>query len=109
MLRQVLIDVELEARRLDGVEEDVILTPELIPLGDEFIIEVGHGKRIEDVRLQGIASDSTGKRAVIINGEMVKEGEGGGRLRVKKILRNEVVLVIDNEEYRLSIYGEENK
>jgi len=64
---------------------------------------------IEDVRLQGIASDSTGKKAVIINGEMVREGRGGGRLTVKKILKNEVVLTIDNEEYRLSIYGDEDK
>jgi len=64
---------------------------------------------IEDVRLQGIASDSTGKKAVIINGEMVREGGGGGRLKVKKILKNEVVLSIENEEYRLSVYEEPNK
>ncbi|MGB2705423.1 MAG: hypothetical protein WBC74_00975 [Candidatus Omnitrophota bacterium] len=64
---------------------------------------------IEDVSLQGIASDSTGKKAVIINGEMVKEGGGGGRLTVKKILRNEVILAIGDEEYRLSIYESNNE
>lgn len=59
---------------------------------------------IEDVSLQGIACDSTGRKAVIINGEMVREGEGGGHLVVKRILKNEVILAIDEEEYRLNIH-----
>lgn len=63
---------------------------------------------IEDVRLQGIASDSAGKKAVILNGEMLKEGEGGGCLTVKKIFDNSVILVIGAEEHALSIYKEDD-
>ncbi len=63
---------------------------------------------VDDVSLQGIAFDSTGKKAVIINSEMVREGEGGGRLTVKKILKDSVILTIDEEEYRLDLYSKKD-
>jgi len=61
---------------------------------------------IEDVKLQGLAVDSAGKRAAIMNGEMVKEGETVGRVTVKKILRNRVIILIGEDEYDLNIYEE---
>ena len=63
---------------------------------------------IEDVRFQGLAFDATGEKVVIINGKMIKEGGGGGRLTVKKVLKDEVILSIDDEEHRLSIYESNN-
>jgi len=62
---------------------------------------------IEDVKLQGIASDSMGKRAAILNGEMIKEGETIGRVTLAKISKNKVTLLIDSDQYTLNIYGEE--
>ena len=59
---------------------------------------------IEDVDLQGVATGSTGRMVAIINGEMIKEGETVGRLTIKKILKNEIELIIDETEYRLGIY-----
>ena len=61
---------------------------------------------IEDVKLQGLASDSTGRRTAIINGEMIKQGETVGRLTVKRISKDTVILMIDEEEYSINIYGE---
>lgn len=62
---------------------------------------------IEDVNLQGIARDSTGRKAAIINGEMIKEGQTIGHLTIIKILKNEVILTIDEDEFKVNIYGEE--
>ena len=64
---------------------------------------------IEDVSLQGVAVDSTGGKVVVINGEMIAEGQTIGRLTIKKILNEEVVLIIDENEYTLNIYKDENR
>ena len=59
---------------------------------------------IEDVNLQGIGVDSKGRRAVIINGEMVKEGTTVGHLTVKKVFKNGAAIMIDEDEFRVEIY-----
>lgn len=61
---------------------------------------------IDDVKLQGFASDSTGKKAAILNGEMVREEETVGRVTVKSISRNKVIIMLDEDAYELDIYGE---
>jgi len=61
---------------------------------------------IDDVNLQGLASDSAGRKAAIINGEMIKEGETVGRLTVKKIFKNGIIVVIDDEEHKINIHEE---
>ena len=62
---------------------------------------------IEDVDVQGIASNSEGARVAILNGEMVKEGQTAGRVTVKRISKDGIIIIIDGAEYALSIYGEE--
>lgn len=61
---------------------------------------------IEDVNLQGVAAGARGKMFVIINGEMLKEGETVGRLTVKKISKSGVKLVIDGSEHTINVYEE---
>ena len=63
---------------------------------------------IEDVSLQGLAVDSAGRKVVVINGEMVTEGQTVGRLTVKKILKDEVILIIDYREYTLNLYQDKD-
>lgn len=63
---------------------------------------------IEDVSFQGVAVDSAGRKVVVINGEMIVEGQTIGRLTIKKILNEEVILIIDENEYTLNIYKDEN-
>lgn len=62
---------------------------------------------IEDVYLQGIARGYPDIKAAVINGEMIKEGQTVGRLTIKKILKNKIIIAIDENEYTLNIYEEE--
>jgi len=59
---------------------------------------------IEDIILQGIAVGAGGKKIVILNGEMMKEGETIGHLAIKEISKNSITLTIDEAEYKLNIY-----
>jgi len=62
---------------------------------------------IEDVDLQGVASDSRGRTSAIINGEMIKVGQTIGRLTLKSISSTKIHLSIDEVPYSISIYEEE--
>jgi len=62
---------------------------------------------IEDVTLQGIATNAAGRKVAIINDEMIKEGDIIGRVELKKISPTEIVLLIDGVEYRVKLYKEE--
>ena len=54
---------------------------------------------IDDVSLEGIVSGPKGTRAVIINGEMLKEYDKVGELEIKSITQRKVTLVISGKEY----------
>jgi len=64
---------------------------------------------IEDVVLQGVATSAGGEKIVILNGEMVKEGKSGGHVTVKDISSDKVVIMIDDEEYVLTMREEKKK
>ncbi|MFH1380648.1 MAG: hypothetical protein ABIH57_00555 [Candidatus Omnitrophota bacterium] len=63
---------------------------------------------IEDVVLQGVATGAGGEKIAILNGEMVKVGQSGGRVTVKSISKDKVTITIDDEDYTL-VMQEENK
>ncbi|MBL7158818.1 MAG: hypothetical protein ISS91_04855 [Candidatus Omnitrophica bacterium] len=62
---------------------------------------------IEDVTLQGIATNAAGQKVAIINDEMIKEGQIIGRVELKKVLSQSMVLLIDGVEYRINLYKED--
>ena len=62
---------------------------------------------IDDIRLQGLATDSSGKRAAILNGEMIKKGQTIGRVTVKEILEEKIVIMIDEDRYEIDIFEKE--
>jgi len=64
---------------------------------------------IDDVYLQGVASDSVGQKIAILNGQMIKEGQTIGRVTVKSISQNKVAILIDDREYELNIYETESQ
>ena len=66
---------------------------------------------IEDVKLEGIAIDSSGNNIAILNGQMVKEDSKFGVLHIKKISQKTVQLSIEGTDYTLKIQKgeEENK
>ena len=61
---------------------------------------------IEDVKLQGVASNAAGVQVAIINGEMIKEGEKSGRVTLKKIAKEKITILIDEESYEISLYSD---
>ena len=63
---------------------------------------------IDDVVLQGIVTGSGGEKIAILNGEMIGDGKTKGRVTVKSISENKVIVKIDDEERTIAIY-EENK
>lgn len=60
---------------------------------------------INDVALEGIAVGSKGKNAAILNGQMVKENEVFGVVRIKKISRKSVIISIEGKDYTLDAPG----
>lgn len=62
---------------------------------------------LEDLKLEGIATGASGKNIAIINGEIVKEKDSFGELRIKKITKNSVTVSISGIEYNLNIQEEE--
>ena len=59
---------------------------------------------IDDVVLQGIVLGRGGKYSVIINGDIVAEGDKLGNLKVEKITDNTVTFLIGEEKFELKLY-----
>lgn len=59
---------------------------------------------IDDISLTGIVSDSEGTRSIIVNGEILNEGQRVERVFVESIGDNEVVILIDEERHTLRLY-----
>ncbi len=58
---------------------------------------------IDDIRLEGIAGETTGKRAAIINGELVKENFKSGEVQIGKITKSSVTLTISGKEFTINL------
>ncbi len=83
---------------------------------DPFMPLLGHERQagspedistIDDVKLEGIAVQSEGKRIAIINGIVAKEGDKIGALQVNKISPKKVQVVIDGRDYELALAEKE--
>lgn len=61
---------------------------------------------IKDIRLEGIVWDEAKGSVVIINGEIVKEGQEIGVVKVLKIEKDGVVFYVDGEEVRVNLAGD---
>jgi hypothetical protein len=61
---------------------------------------------IRDVSLEGIATGPSGKNIAILNGQMVKEKDKFGLLKIKKISKKTVELSIDGKAHILSLQDE---
>lgn len=59
---------------------------------------------IDDVVFQGITTDPDGTRSIVINGEILREGQRVERIFVESIGDNEAVIMIDEEKYNLKLY-----
>jgi hypothetical protein len=59
---------------------------------------------IDAVDLQGIVVSEDGRKGVIMNGEVISEGEVIGLLKVEYVGSNTVVIKIDNDKHELKLY-----
>ncbi|MBP7056736.1 MAG: hypothetical protein KBB52_07775 [Candidatus Omnitrophica bacterium] len=85
---------------------------------DPFVPLIGQGRTsarinledvasIADIKLEGIAVGANGKRVAALNGELLKQGDGIGIVKVIKIEAKSVVLTIGGKEYAITFSGEE--
>ena len=85
---------------------------------DPFVPLIGQDKRgcaatlegvssVQDVVLEGIATGSGGKNVAILNGQMIKENDKFGVLRIKKISKKTVEISIEGKDYTLNLQKEE--
>ena len=58
---------------------------------------------IEDIRLEGIAAGADGKKAVMMNGEILNENEKIGEVEVKKIETKSVTILISGKAFSLEL------
>ena len=58
----------------------------------------------DDAVLQGITINTGGNKSIILNGEIVGEGDRRGIVFVEKIEDNEVHIIIDDERHVLKLY-----
>lgn len=58
---------------------------------------------IKDIRLEGIVWDGTDNPVAVINGEIAREGQEIGVLKVLKIERDAVVFEVDEEYIRIEL------
>lgn len=85
---------------------------------DPFAPLIGHGKSaatvgledvasIAEVKLEGIAASAKGRTTAILNGELMKEGDIIGIVRVLRINKKSVALLMGGKEYTVELSAEE--
>lgn len=58
---------------------------------------------IDDVKLEGIAIGPTGQKMVMINGEMMKQGDKVGEVLIKRITKNSVTISISGKDHNIKL------
>ncbi len=58
---------------------------------------------IDDVRLEGIAVGPGGKKTVVMNGKMMKEGDRTGVVEILKIDKEAVTLMVGGARYSIDL------
>lgn len=59
---------------------------------------------ISDVQFEGIVSVANGRRALIINGEIIEEGETIGLVSVTRVGTNVAEILVDMEKHKLKLH-----
>ena len=62
---------------------------------------------VDDIKLEGIAFGAKGRRAAIINGEVVKENDKSGEVELKRISKKFITVLIGGKAYDIYLSGEE--
>lgn len=57
-----------------------------------------------DVKFEGIVSGTEGRKALILNGELIEEEETIGLVTVKSVGSNEAIITIDGKDHTIMLY-----
>ena len=68
-----------------------------------YVSDVYGVRGIKDIRLEGIVWDKTKGSIAIINGEIIKQGQEIGSLKVLKIEKDAVIFDVNGEEVRIEL------
>ncbi|MCX5692118.1 MAG: general secretion pathway protein GspB [Candidatus Omnitrophica bacterium] len=80
-----------------------------IPLISEtggYASDAYEASAIEDIRLEGIVWDDVKGSIAIINGEIVKEGDYLGSVKILKINKDSVVFDVNGESLKIELNGD---
>jgi len=80
-----------------------------VPLTSEtggYASDAYEASAIEDIRLEGIVWDDVRGSIAIINGEIAKEGDAIGSMKVLKINKDNVVFDVSGQEVRIDLNNE---
>ena len=80
-----------------------------IPLISEsggYASDAYEASAVEDIRLEGIVWDEVKGSIAIINGEIVKEGDALGSIKVLKINKDNVVFDVSGESIKIDLNNE---
>lgn len=61
---------------------------------------------IAELKLEGIATGAKGKTTAILNGELMKEGDLRGIVKVLRINKNSVIVLMGGKEYTVGLSEE---
>jgi hypothetical protein len=80
-----------------------------IPLISEtggYASDAYEASAIEDIRLEGIAWDEVKGSIAIVNGEIVKEGDSLGSMKILKIGKDSVIFDVNGESAKVELNKE---
>lgn len=78
----------------------------LVSEGGAYISDAYGIRGIKDIRLEGIVWDETKGSVAIVNGEIVKEGQEIGVVRVLKIEKSAVIFEFDGEDVKIELVND---
>lgn len=79
----------------------------LIGVNRPAIIKLEDVTSIDDIKLEGIAFGAMGKRSAMLNGEVLRENDVVGDIKIEAIRANSVGISLDGKAYELYFKGQE--
>ncbi len=59
---------------------------------------------VEDVSFHGTVIDADGKKAAVINGEILRQGDRVHSVLLESVGENEITIMINDKKHRLKLY-----
>ncbi|MFH1782656.1 MAG: general secretion pathway protein GspB [Candidatus Omnitrophota bacterium] len=100
----MLFIISKDASSLDNKKRDPFVP--LVAGGGRYVSDAYAVNDIKDIRLEGIVWEGDSSLA-IINGEIIKEGDSVGSVKILKIDKDSVVFDVGGEEVRVKLIEDE--